>query len=195
MTNNNITFCLDELVIRPEKPNEREEIRQLVKDSFGKGTDYSDGIAEARLVEEIRSGAYYIPELALVAEFRKKITGFFMISRFPLGGKHDDEFLMLTPVAVHWQYLRKGIGKNMLEAGIQKAKQMGYKGILVEGNPEFYHKVGFISASNFGIFPLPQFAPPAPECLMAMELYDGALKDINGLVDYGIYPSLNTLDE
>lgn len=40
-------------------------------------------------------------------------------------------------------YFHQGIGSSMLKMGIEKVKKMGYKGITVEGNFNFYNKVGF----------------------------------------------------
>lgn len=167
-----------------------DEICTLVYESFAKGTDYSDGVVEEKLVREIVSMPYYIPELAFVAEINSKAVGFCMLSKFPLSGRYEDEFLILSPVAVDYRHLRRGIGKRMLTLAIDRARSMGFKGILVEGNPAFYHTVGFRISTDFGIYPGESVHLPSPECLMAMELYDGALADIGGYVDYSMYQSI-----
>ncbi len=170
-----------------------DDICKMVFESFAKGTEYSDGVAEEKLVREIITMPYYIPELTFVAEIDGEAVGFCMFSKFPLSGKHEDEILILTPVAVDYRYLRRGIGKRMLILAIEKAKSMGFKGIVVEGNPAFYHTVGFSISTGFDIYPAESLELPAPECLMAMELYDGALDNISGYVDYGMYESLKSL--
>lgn len=167
-----------------------DEICTLVYESFAKGTDYSDGAAEEKLVREIKAKQYYIPELSFVAEIGGEAVGMCMLSKFPLEDKYADEFLLLTPVAVDYRYLRCGIGKRMLTLAIEKAKAMEFKGILVEGNPAFYHTVGFRISTDFGIYPSESVHLPAPECLMAMELYENALADVSGCVNYGMYDSL-----
>ena len=53
------------------------------------------------------------------------------------------DIVMLAPVSVHADYFHQGIGSSMLKMGIEKVKKMGYKGIIVEGNFNFYNKVGF----------------------------------------------------
>lgn len=167
-----------------------DKICTLVRESFAKGTDYSDGKLEEKLVREITAKKYYVPELSFVAELDGEAVGFCMLSKFPLGGKYADEFLILTPVAVDYRYLRQGIGKRMLTMAIQRAKNAGFKGILVEGNPAFYHTVGFSTSSDFEIYPSESVHLLAPECLMAMELYENSLADINGYVDYSMYDCL-----
>ena len=42
----------------------------------------------------------------------------------------------------------------MLKMGIEQVKGMGYKGITVEGNFNFYNKVGFKTSSEYNIFPI-----------------------------------------
>lgn len=44
---------------------------------------------------------------------------------------------MLAPVAVHADYFHQGIGYTMLAKGIKRVKEMGYKGITVEGDFNF----------------------------------------------------------
>ena len=112
-----------------------DDICKLVFESFAKGTEYSDGVAEEKLVREIVSMPYYIPELTFVAEIDGEAVGFCMLSKFPLSGKHEDEFLILAPVAVDYRYLRRGIGKRMLTLAIEKAKNMGFKGIVISQPP------------------------------------------------------------
>ena len=119
--------------------------------SFQEGTGYSDGTDIIALVEEIRDSKYYIPELSFVAELDNQVVGHFLFSHFPLSptkeGGYDDnqasEIVMLAPVSVHADYFHQGIGNTMLKMGIEKVKEMGYKGITVEGNFNFYNKVGF----------------------------------------------------
>lgn len=59
---------------------------------------------------------------------------------------------MLAPVSVHADYFRQGIGAAMLQMGIEKVKEFGYKGITVEGNYNFYNRVGFRTSSEYNIF-------------------------------------------
>ena len=111
---------------------------------FGEGADYSDGTDIVALIEEIRDSEFYVPELSFVAEIDGQIVGHFLFSHFPLlnaktgghGGANDTDIVMLAPVSVHAGFLRQGIGKAMLKKGIEKVKEMEYRGIIVEG--EFY---------------------------------------------------------
>ena len=150
------------ITIRPEEHKDYKNIISLILRSFQEGTDYSDGTDIIALVEEIRDSKYYIPELSFVAELDNQVVGHFLFSHFPLSptkeGGYDDnqtsEIVMLAPVSVHADYFHQGIGSAMLKMGIEKVKEMGYKGITVEGNFNFYNKVGFKTSSEYNIFPI-----------------------------------------
>ena len=184
-----------QLTIRPETHKDYKDIVSLVLRSFKEGTDYSNGTDIVALIEEIRDSEYYIPELSFVAELDSKIVGHFLFSHFPLsktphgghGEAKDSEIVMLAPVSVHADYLRQGIGTAMLKQGIEKVKEMGYKGITVEGNFRFYNTVGFQTSADYGIYPTEGIPMTEPRCMMCMETFPGALKDKGGYVVYDMY--------
>ena len=185
----------NKITIRPEQHKDYKEIVSLILRSFREGTDYSDGTDIIALVEEIRDSEYYIPELSFVAELDGKIAGHFLFSRFPLSpakegghsGAAGTEIVMLAPVSVHADYFRRGVGTAMLNMGIEKVKEMGFKGITVEGNFRFYNKVGFRTSSEYNIFPTSGFPLEEPRCMMCRETYKGSLDGIRGFVVYDMY--------
>ena len=183
------------ITIRPEEHKDYKSIVSLILRSFQEGTDYSDGTDIIALVEEIRDSKYYIPELSFVAELDNKVVGHFLFSKFPLsptrdgghGDGSDSEIVMLAPVSVHADYFRQGIGRAMLTQGIEKVKEMGYKGITVEGNYLFYNQVGFRTSSEFGIYPTSGFPMTEPRCMMCQETYQGSLEGVHGYIVYDMY--------
>ena len=183
------------ITIRPEEHKDYKDIVSLILRSFKEGTDYSDGTDIMALVEEIRDSEYCIPELSFVAELDGKIVGHFLFSRFPLsktpqgghGEAKDTDIVMLAPVSVHADHLRQGIGSAMLRLGIEKVREMGFAGIIVEGNFRFYNTVGFRTSSEYGIFPVSGYPMTEPRCQMCMETLPGSLKDKGGYVVYDMY--------
>ncbi len=183
------------IIIRPEERKDYKDIISLILRSFQEGTDYSDGTDIIALVEEIRASKYYIPELSFVAELDNKVVGHFMFSHFPLSptykGGYDNrstsEIVMLAPVSVHADYFRRGIGSTMIKMGIEKVKEKGYKGITVEGNFNFYNKVGFRTSSEYNIFPTSGWPIKEPRCMMCQETYEGSLAGIHGYIVYDMY--------
>lgn len=137
---------------------------------------------ESRLVEAIRKAPSYIPELALVAIHADKVVGHIVYSGIAIV-QGDDHFpcLALAPVAVLPEYQGKGIGGRLIEAGLQRAKAMGHRAVIVLGHPGYYPRFGFRKASEWGI-QAPWKVPDA--AFMALELGEGKLKGKSGVVVY-----------
>ena len=164
-----------------------EFIEHVFTDHYGK----EEGKEVRALVEEIRSKKYYLPELELIAlDEDNHVIGYVMFSRFHLNGNYEEELLLLTPAAVETRLQRQHISKDMIEFGFRKAKEMGFKAVLVEGDPANYHARGFEAATNHGIVPGKTVHLPHINCLMVKELVQGALNEIQGTVEYDYYESL-----
>ncbi len=168
-----------------------DQSAQLVEDVF---TD-SEGKESAKMVKqlvlEIRSKRFYLPELELImVDEKDDILGYAMFSRFHLEGKYENELLLLSPVAVKTEFQRQHISKEIIEFGFQRAVKMGFKAVIVEGNPQNYRARGFQTSHDFGIVAGKTLSLPSPECLMVKELVEGALLNISGIVEYSDYQSL-----
>ena len=165
---------------------------ELVEEVFTQWDSPEEGKLVRRLVEEIRRKKYYIPELEFVmANEKDEVIGYAMFSRFHIEGKYENELLMLTPVAVKTELQRQHISKELIEYGFEVAKKLGFKAILVEGNPQNYNNRGFQSSYRFGIEAGPNMDLPHPDCLMVKELETGALENMRGYVDYSFYEALH----
>lgn len=157
----------------------------------------SEGIESAKLVKqlvlEIRSKRFYLPKLELImVDENDDILGYAMFSRFHLDGKYENDLLLLSPVAVKTEYQRQHISKELIEFGFERAAKMGFKAVIVEGNPQNYRARGFKTSFDYGIVAGKKLSLslPATECLMVKELVDGALNSISGNVDYSDYQCL-----
>ncbi len=164
---------------------------ELVEKVFTEYENEAEGKLVRRLVEEIRSKKYYLPELELImTDEHDEIIGYVMFSRFHIEGKYDDKLLILTPAAVKTELQRQHISKDLIEHGLAKAAALGYKAVIVEGNPRNYNPRGFSTAANYGIVPGPNMHLPHIDCLMALELVPGGLDGISGTLDYSFYDTL-----
>lgn len=165
---------------------------ELVESVFSASESPEEGALVRRLVEEIRSKQFYLPELELVMVDRDgQLLGYCMFSRFHLEGRYQQELLLLTPVAVKTACQRQHISKALIEYGFQKAAEMGYKAVIVEGNPANYRSRGFVTAADYGIVAHPSVGLPAVECLMVKELIPGGLEKIHGQLSYRDYRTLD----
>lgn len=168
-----------------------EKSLDLVERVFTESEGEESGKLVRSLVEEIRSKRFYLPELDLVmVDEHDSVIGYAMFSRFHIEGRYEHQLLLLSPVAVKTQLQRQHISKELIEAGFEKAKEMGYEAVLVEGNPRNYNPRGFETSYPHGIVAGPNIDLPAVECLMVKELVSGALEHIKGIVDYSYYECL-----
>ena len=163
----------------------------LVEQVFTAHSDAEEGALVRALVEEIRSKRFYLPALELVmVDENDSPIGYCNFARFHLGGKYEDELLLLSPVAVKTELQRQHISKALIEYGLEKAAALGYRAVIVEGNPRNYRSRGFKTSADFGITAHESVGLPAPECLMVRELVPGGLNGIQGEVCYSDYECL-----
>ena len=165
--------------------------QELVEAVFTASEDAESGRLVRSLVGEIRSKRFYVPELDLVmVDENDEVIGLCIFSRFHLGGKYENELLLLSPVAVKTELQRQHISKELIEYGLERAKELGCKAVIVEGNPMNYRNRGFRTSADYGITAHETVGLPAPECLMVRELIPGGLEGITGQVCYSDYECL-----
>jgi putative acetyltransferase len=164
-----------DILIRPESPADCLAIRQVNEQAFGKPN-------EARIVEEVRESPFFIPELSLVAERDSKIVGHILFSKGKVQGEGESwDLLALGPIAVQPASQRHGAGSRLIQAGLDRALQLGHRGVFLIGHPTYYPRFGFTPASAFGLA-LPFEVPD--EVFMALPLWPGAMDGIRGTVVY-----------
>lgn len=168
------------ITIRQENERDYEISEKVVKLAF-ENEEFSDK-SEHLLVNRLRKGNSFIKELSMVAKDNKNIVGHILFTKVLIyNGKENFETLALAPVSVLPNYQGKGIGSKLIKEGLKKAKEMGYKSVIVLGHDKYYPKFGFIPASNYDIkapFEVPN------EAFMALELITNALKHVSGTVVY-----------
>lgn len=165
--------------IREESSEDFKDIYSLVKIAF-KTAQVSNG-KEQDFVDELRaSKEKYIPELALVAEEDGRLVGHIMLTKmFITDGDARFEVLFLGPVSVVHEKRKQGIGTALITESVTRAKAMGFKGIFLVGDPDYYHRFGFRNSSDFHV----SHEHGIPEkYVMALELFPGALKDVRGIM-------------
>ena len=165
---------------------------ELVEKVFTAHSDPEEGRLVRSLVGEIRSKRFYLPELELIMvdDDTDEVIGYVNFARFHLDGNYEDVLLLLSPAAVKTELQRQHISKALIEYGFEKAAALGYKAVIVEGNPMNYRSRGFKTSADFGITAHESVGLPAPECLMVKELIPGGLEGIHGQVCYNDYECL-----
>jgi putative acetyltransferase len=158
--------------IREEKSADQAAVRDVLKSAFP-----SD--AEARLVDLLRQRQK--ASIALVAAVDRKIVGHLLFSPVRItNAPQGFRGLGLAPVAVHRDFQNRGIGSKLIREGLERCKQGGYDAVVVLGHPNYYPRFGFQVASAYGL----GNEYGVDDAFMVLELKDGILDTINGLVCY-----------
>lgn len=132
--------------IRKAEPKDFPEIRILVKAAFA-SAEHADG-NEAELVEALRAGEAYLPELSLVAEEHGRIIGHVLFTRATVA---SEAVLALAPLSVLPDRQRRGVGSALVLEGHRIAAQMGFGYSVVLGSNAYYPRFGYKPAKTFGI--------------------------------------------
>jgi predicted N-acetyltransferase YhbS len=168
------------ITIRTEKPDDYEEVIKLTSLAF-ENMPFSNQ-QEGELVRKLRKGPNFVEELSIVAVLDGKIIGHILYTKLNIkDGEKLYETLMLAPVSVLPGYQRKGIGSALVREGLERAKKLGFKSVIVVGHPEYYPKFGFQKAEKFN---LKSSIDVPPDVFMVMELAENGLKNVNGTVIY-----------
>ena len=137
--------------IRLEKPEDYPEVEQLTREAFW--NLHEPGCCEHYLVHKLHSSDVLIRELAYVATDGEMIVGNILYTKSNIISDETDKVQVLTfgPVSVLPTYQRKGIGSALINHTKQIATDMGYRAILIYGDPAYYSRVGFSPAEDYGI--------------------------------------------
>jgi predicted N-acetyltransferase YhbS/quinol monooxygenase YgiN len=135
------------------------------------------GDEEANLVNALRL-AFDLP-ISLTAKLGPAYLGYIAFS--PMNAPF--KAVSLAPLAVSENMRRQGLGADLVRAGLLLAREKGFEGVFVLGDPEFYGRFGFKSADKFtGTF--------AGEHLMVLDLTRKGLPD-QGAITWA--PAFKTL--
>lgn len=132
--------------VRAETPADIEAIRAVNTAAFG-------GAQEAVLVDALRDDGDLL--LSLVAEIDDDIVGHVAFSRMHV--EHEggaDPAVALAPVAVRPEHQRKGVGRTLVQSGLEQLTERGETLVFVLGEPEYYGRFGFSTG------PAARFASP-----------------------------------
>lgn len=176
-------MCEDKsgLVIRNERPEERREVEELVRESFW--NVYRPGCLEHFVLHRLRDDPAFVPELDLVMEKDGRIIGqnMFMRAVIKTDGGGELPIMTMGPICVAPELKRRGYGKLLLDRSLELAAALGCGALCFEGNIDFYGKSGFSFASGFGIryHGLPEGADAS--FFLCRELIDGYLDGVSGV--------------
>lgn len=149
------------MVIRPEKPSDFEAIRHVHVKAFANHPFSRQ--TEHLIVDALRNANALT--ISLVAEDRGNVIGHIAFSPVSTTGL-DAGWYTLGPVGVLPDRQRQGIGSRLIAEGIKALKQLGAKGCVMVGDPDYYRRFGFRNTPSLGIQGVP------PEYFMCLPFTD-----------------------
>lgn len=140
----------EEVVIREEEPGEYHKTEETVLRAFW--NKYRVGCNEHFLVHKMRQSDAYLPELSRVAVIDGEIAGFICYSKAWLKNEEDTkEILVFGPLCVAPEWQGCGVGGLLLKETLMLAREAGYAGVVIFGEPDYYPRHGFRVCSDFGV--------------------------------------------
>ena len=121
-------------LIRKVQEQDWAAIEDLVKQAFA-SVPYSDG-TEAALVDRLRQGPSFIPDLALMAERENQPAGFILFTKARVS---QETILALAPLAVRPCFQKSGIGTALVKKGHALAAKAGFAYAAVLGDLSLIH--------------------------------------------------------
>lgn len=126
--------------IRLERPGDEAEIAEVTATAFAKA-QHSSG-TEAAIVSGLRAAGAL--SLSLVAVESGGVIGHVAFSPIEIA-EAMGAWYGLGPVSVLPLRQRRGIGGALIEEGLARLRASGAAGVVVLGDPAFYHRFGFAS--------------------------------------------------
>ena len=167
-----------------DSPADQAGIAALYRKSFG--AVGADGLP-ASPVGYLRAPGLMDEALGLIAEDRGEIVGtlrFWPVLIGPVAGA-----LLLGPVAVAPGWHTRGLGAQLINLGLGRAREAGHKIVILVGDAPYYGRFGFARSATQGML---LQTPIEPEKFLGLELAPGALHGVSGEVRslYGYEPAL-----
>jgi putative acetyltransferase len=136
-------------VIRVTQEADLPAVRDVHRAAFGEEEDIP------RLIDELLELGLVVPSLSFVAVADDRIVGHVMNSWVGVEGS-EIRLLQLSPLGVLPEYQRQGFGSALVRASIEGTRALGEPLLLVEGNPAYYGRFGFVRADVLGLLPPPE---------------------------------------
>jgi putative acetyltransferase len=137
------------VIVRRERPGDHAAVRALHTAAF-RTPGCAGAVVEARLVDELRADAGFLPHLSLVATDDGAVIGHVIASRGrlePVGVP----VLGLGPLGVLPEAQGRGVGTVLVHALVAVAEATGERLVALLGDPAYYRRFGFVAATTLGV--------------------------------------------
>lgn len=161
-------FC-----IKPTKTNDILKIEELLDEAFGRDR-------HSKTAYRLRDGVEQIWDLAFVVRDEESVLASLQFWPIQVGeGAAAQPALLLGPIAVRGSCRGQGVGLQLMTHGLEKARTMGHKRVILVGDESYYQKVGFSREMAEGI-EMP--GPVEAERLLARALVRDGMDGVRGMI-------------
>lgn len=166
-----------DIIFRATEVSEFYQTENLTREAFW--NLFKPGCDEHLVLHQLRKSKCYIEELDFVAISKGIIIGHIISTKARVIDKQGKahEVLCVGPFSVRPSFQNKGIGSRLMDHTIYVAEQLDYTGMILFGDPNYYHRFGFVNAQKYEITTKDDqnFEP-----FMALELQEDGLADVKG---------------
>jgi len=136
-------------VIRLAREDDWPTILEVHRAAFG-----DDDVP--RLAAELHARPdLYLPELSFVAEKNGLVVGHVM-NTWNWMEETEERVLQLSPLGVLPAHQRRGHGSELVRASLDAVRAAGEPLLLVQGDPAYYGRFGFVRADTLGLLRPPE---------------------------------------
>lgn len=168
---------MENIKLRNETAVDYRSVEEITREAFW--NHHVPGCNEHYLLHIMRNCDAFIKELDFVAELDDKVVANIVYAKAEIIEDSGEHYNVITfgPISVLPEYQGKGIGGMLIDHTVKIAKELGYKAVLIYGDPDYYSRFGFVEAEKYDIRTSNNmYAVP----LQALELYPGALRGCSG---------------
>lgn len=168
--------------IRSENVSDNGAISALTYQAFKNHPHHAPGAepTEHLIVQKLRESG--VLSVSLVAEDDTGLLGHIAFSPVTIAQANGDivknNWFGLGPVSVSPAHQGKGIGSQLIRAGIEAMRTLGAEGIVLLGEPEYYKRFGFYADSHLILEGVPA------EYFLVTMLDEGETEVPAGIVHY-----------
>jgi putative acetyltransferase len=141
-------------VIRVATETDWAEIPEIHRSAFGGGMREGDEVARIAQALHDRPDLHE-PDLSFVAVEEGRVVGHVMNTWSEIEGS-DVRVLQFSPLGVLPSYQRRGHGSALVRASLEAVRARGEPLLVLEGDPKYYGRFGFVRADALGLLPPPE---------------------------------------
>ena len=170
-------MTLQNIQIREAVNTDFCNIMDIEKQAFGSEE-------EAILVADLLEDKSASPIVSLLAFYKNEAIGHILFTRAYVSHRESPHMAyILAPLAVKPDFQKKGVGGQLIKAGLNILREKGCELVFVLGHKAYYPKYGFIPDAKSLGFPAPYPIPDKDaDAWMVQPLTPDGLKTSQGIV-------------